>query len=74
MNDFVAHPDNQRRQLILDLLNDIARQEGLVSDEAAQSWYGYASDSDWFEAVGKNLYERYVGKANSSVMKNILDN
>lgn len=55
MKDFVAHPSNLRRQLIIDLVNDIARQEGLVSDEAAQAQY--ASNSDWFDAVGKNLYE-----------------
>lgn len=73
IKDFVAHPDNPRRKLIIDLVNEIARQEGLVPDEATQSWY-YDSDSEWFEAVGKNLYERYVGKANSWVMKSIQNN
>lgn len=68
MKDFVAHPeDNRRRQLIIDLVNTIVQQEGLAPD--TQSWY--ASNSDWFEAVGKNLYEKYVGKVDSKVMKNI---
>ncbi len=70
MKDFVAHPDNKRRKLIIDLVNTIAMQERLVSDEAVQAWY-YASDSEWFEAVGKSLYERYVSKVNSRVMKSI---
>lgn len=70
MKDFVAHPeDNRRRQLIIDLVNTIVQQEGLAPDTAAQSWYD--SNSDWFEAVGKNLYEKYVGKVDSKVMKSI---
>lgn len=72
MKDFVAHPNNLRRQLIIDLVDDIAGQEELVSDETAQAWY--ASDSEWFEAVGKNLYEKYVGKVNLRVMKSIQNN
>ena len=55
IKDFVDHPeDNLRRQLIIDLVDTIVQQEGLASDAAAQSWY--ASNSDWFEAVGKDLY------------------
>lgn len=73
MTDFIAHPENNlRRQLIIDLVNTIAQQKGLAFDAAAQSWY--ASDSDWFEAVGKNLYEKYVGKVDSKVMKSIQNN
>lgn len=61
MQDFVSHPkDNRRKQLIIDLVDTIVQQEGLASDAGAQSWYD--SDSDWFEAVGKNLYEKYVVK------------
>ena len=62
MKDFVDHPeDNLRRQLIIDLVDTIVQQEGLASDAATQSWY--ASNSDWFEAVGKDLYEKYTGKS-----------
>lgn len=61
MQDFVSHPkDNRRKRLIIDLVDTIVQQEGLTSDTAAQSWYD--SDSDWFDAVGKNLYEKYVVK------------
>ena len=72
MKDFIAHPDNLRRQLIIDLVNDIAQQEGLIPDEAAKLWY--ASNSDWFNAVGKDLYEKYVGKVNLRVMKSFQSN
>lgn len=73
MKDFIAHPENrQRRQLIIDLVSAIALQEELAFNTATQSWY--ASDSDWFEAVGKNLYEKYVGNLDSNSIQNNQNN
>lgn len=65
MKDFVAHPeDNRRRQLVIDLVDTIVRQEGLNADT---QWY--ASNGEWFDAVGKKLYEKYVGRVNAKVMQ-----
>lgn len=64
LTDFVDHPyDDVRKQLIIDLISDIASQNNIKIMRSDKNMLKeeYLSTDDWFEMVGNELYTKYVG-------------
>lgn len=77
MVDFVDHPDDDlRKHIIMNLVNTIVQQKNLTvsKQKADDSSTYYTSSSEWFDNVGKTLYEKYVGEVNAQVLKSVHSN